>query len=607
MQQFTNETPVVWDPEMSIGGLLRRKAEQRPSAVQWERKASLGSQWVPVTVGQFADEVRQLAAGFVASGVGVGDRVAILAPTSYEFSQLDFALWWIGAVPVAIYLTDSPTQIEHILDDSEISYFITGDKAQAEAVRDLIEARPHVREVLVIEDGAIPLLNRRGAADGSAAEEAERRALAVRGEDLATIIYTSGTTGVPKGVALKHRNFVFITESGCRGFPEVVIEDNARTLLFLPLAHVFARFIEVLSVTSDTVLGHVPDTKNLVADMSTFHPSYLLTAPRVLEKVYNAADAKTGGGTKQKIFRWAAKTAITYSRALETPEGPSVALKAQHRIAGRLVLSKIAAVMGGNLKYIVSGGAALPPRLGHFFRGAGFTVMEGYGLSETTAPLSVNPSPDTRIGTVGVPFPQVTVRISEEGEVQVRGELVFDSYHNDEESTRKAFTEDGFFRTGDLGSMDADGYVTITGRAKDVIVTAGGKNVTPGLVEDRLRGHPLVSQAVCVGDGKPFIAALITLDAEALPLWLRNHGYEPLTVQQAATDERVLSAIDAAVTRANEPVSRAESIRKFTILTEDFTEENNLLTPSMKVKRNEVLKRFSDTVAELYGENPAEG
>lgn len=607
MQSFTNETPVVWDPEMSIGGLLRRKAETRPTAVQWERKASLGSQWVPVTVGQFTEEVRQLAAGLVASGIEPGDRVAILAPTSYEFSQLDFALWWIGAVPVAIYQTDSPSQIEHILDDSEISFFITGDRSQADAVRDLVDARDRVRELLVIEDGAIAEINRRGAADPAAAAVAEERAAAVRGEDLATIIYTSGTTGIPKGVALKHKNFVFITESGCRGFPEVVIEDNPRTLLFLPLAHVFARFIEVLAVTSDTVLGHAPDTKNLVADMATFKPTYLLTAPRVLEKVYNAADAKTGGGTKQKIFRWAAKTAITYSRALETEDGPGVALKAQRGVADRLVLSKIAAVMGGNLKYIVSGGAALSPRLGHFFRGAGFTVMEGYGLSETTAPLSVNPSHDTRIGTVGKAFPLVSTRISDEGEIQVKGDLVFEGYHNDPDASAEAFTEDGYFRTGDLGSMDADGYITITGRAKDVIVTAGGKNVTPGLVEDRLRGHPLVSQAVAVGDGKPFIGALITLDAEALPLWLKNHGYEPLTVQQASRDERVLAAIDAAVTRANEPVSRAESIRKFTILTEDFTEENNLLTPSMKVKRNEVIKRFAREVAELYGDNAADG
>ena len=603
VQEFRNDISVDWDPDLSIAGLLRKKADERPQHIQWERKSALGSSWVPVTVSQFLEEVRHVAAGLAASGINPGDRVAILAGTSYEFSQLDFGLWWIGAIPIAIYQTDSPTQIEHILDDSEISFAITETAAQADLLRDLSSSRPRVREVLVLEGGAMAELGRRGEARPELAEEVERRSLATRGNDLATIIYTSGTTGKPKGVALRHRNFIFITSSGRLGFPEVVDLNRPRTLLFLPLAHVFARFIEVLAVATNTVLGHCPDTKNLVADMATFKPTYLLTAPRVLETVYNAADQKAGGGVKQRIFRWSAKAAIGHSRA-EEAGGASLYLKAKRSAAEKLVLKKIAAVMGGNLRFIVSGGAPLSPRMGHFFRGAGFTVMEGYGLSETTAPLSVNPSSDTRIGTVGVPFPAVAVRISDEGEIQVKGDLVFEGYHSDPDATAEAFTDDHWFKTGDLGTLTEDGYITITGRAKEIIVTAGGKNVAPNLLEDRLRGHPLVSQAVVVGDGKPFIGALITLDADRLPSWLESHGMEPLTVVQAARDERVLAALDATVARANEAVSRAESIRKFTVLTEDFTEENGLLTPSMKVKRTAVIRRFARDVAEIYGEDP---
>lgn len=603
MREYFNDTPIPWDPELSITGMLRAKVASHPTIVQWERKSALGEQWVGVTVRQFVDEVKQLAQGFVASGVNKGDSVAILAPTRYEFTLLDFALWWIGAVPVAIYVTDSPAQIDHILGDANCTMAITETATQAQLVSELKAKHPALREVLVIDDGAIAELNRRGAAAVELEAEVESRALAVRATDLATIIYTSGTTGLPKGVELTHRNFVFIVVSGHKGFPEVM-GDGTRTLLFLPLAHVFARFAEVLALGSGTILGHCENTKNLVADIGTFKPTYLLTAPRVLEKVYNAADAKTGGGTKQKIFRWSAKAAIGHSRALAHAGGPSPVLKAKRLVADKLVLSKIRAVMGGNLQYIVPGGAPLSPRLGEFFQGAGFTVMEGYGLSETTAPLAVNPPSAVRIGTVGQPLPQVSVRIADDGEIQIKGELVFSGYRNDPNDNRDTFTADGWFRSGDLGSMDEDGYITIAGRAKDVIVTSGGKNVTPGLVEDRLRGHPIVSQAVCVGDGKPFIGALITLDRDMLPGWLENRGIEPLTVEQAARDERVLAALDAAVHRANEPVSRAESIRKFAVLTEDFTEENGLLTPSMKVKRNEVVKRYAREIAELYGDDP---
>jgi len=599
MQETTNTMPVDWDPDMSITGLLRQKWEANPAKVQWERKASLGTRWVPVTIGQFVDEVRQAAKGLMASGVQRGDRVGIMAHTSYEWTLLDFASWWCGAIPVPVYETSSADQVEWIVNDSGISLLFAENAALASLVRGLGERAPTLREVLVIDGGAVAELAVRG--QGVADAELERRSLATRGDDVATIIYTSGTTGRPKGVVLWHRNFVFITHSGRLGFADVVNKPNSRTLMFLPLAHVFARFIEVLAVATTTVLAHSPDTRNLIADVGTFKPTYLLAVPRVFEKIYNSADAEAGKGLKQVMFRRAAKIAIAYSRALEEPEGPSAALKAQHALADRLVLAKLTHLLGGKLEYAVSGGAPLGERLGHFYRGMGVNILEGYGLTETTAPLSCNLSDRSKIGTVGVTFPQTSVRVDDGGEILVKGEHVFRGYHDNPEATA-AVMRDGWFATGDLGSIDDDGFLRITGRAKEIIVTAGGKNVAPALLEDRLRGHPIVSQVLAVGDGKPFIAALVTLDPEMLPGWLTNHGLPAMTVAQAAKDERVLAAIDRAVTRANDVVSRAESIRKFTVLTEEFTEANGLLTPSLKIKRRPAQERFAAEIAELYGE-----
>lgn len=602
MKEVFNDATIPWDPSITITSMLRKKWQEQPDSPQWAIKTSLGSRWVPVTVGQFVAEVKQLAQGFVASGITKGDAVAILARTSYDFTLMDFALWWIGALPVAIYGSDSQTQMSHIIRDVTPGIIITDSEAQAEVMRDLTRDNPGVREILVLEDGAIAELNQRGAQRPDLAEEVERLSTSLDGADVATIIYTSGTTGVPRGVVLTHSNFSFATISGVHAFDEIVNGPGKRTLLFLPLAHVFARYIEVFPVTSDMVLGHAPDTKNLVADMQSFKPTLLLTAPRVLEKVYNAAAAKASGGFKQRVFRWSAKAAIGHSRAKQSGEGMTPYLQAKRVIADKLVLSKIHAVLGGELKYIIAGGAKMPASLGHFFASAGFSMMEGYGLSETTAPVANNPSDAFKIGTIGTPFPQVSIRVADDGEIQVKAPLVFKEYLNDPEGTREAMTDDGYFRTGDLGDIDEDGYVRITGRAKDVIVTAGGKTVSPGLVEDRLRGHPLVSQAVCVGDDKPFIGALITLDVDMLPSWLDSKGIEPLTIEQAASDERVLAALDAAVHRANEPVSRAESIRKFAVLTEDFTVENGMMTPSLKVKRSAVVERYAAEIAELYGE-----
>nr|WP_241236909.1 AMP-dependent synthetase/ligase [Georgenia faecalis] len=584
---------------MSIPWILARRVEKAGDSPLFERKSALGAGFVPVTARTFADEVAAVAKGFVALGIAPGDRVAIMSHTSYEWTLLDFALWSAGAVPVPIYETSSAQQVAWILSNSGARLAITETHALGALAEPLVGTGA-LERVLVLAEGALTALTAAGA-DVDAAEVA-RRTAGVGMDSLATIIYTSGTTGRPKGVELTHGNFVTLVVNGADDphFSQVVSGPDKRTLVFMPLAHVFARFVEVLCVYSGAVMGHVPDARNLVADLGAFRPTFLLAVPRVFEKVYNSADAKAGSGLKQRTFRWGAKVAITYSRALETEEGPSAALKAQHALASRLVYGKIRAAMGGTLQYAVSGGAPLGERLGHFFRGIGVVVLEGYGLTESGAPTTVNRPGQVKIGTVGPPYPGTSVRIADDGQVLVAGPNVFRGYHGNPEATAAAFV-DGWFATGDLGTMDADGYVRITGRQKEIIVTAGGKNVAPAVLEDRLRGHPLVSQVVVVGDGKPFIGALVTLDADMLPQWLANHGLPTMTVAQATTNPDVLAALDRAVARANEAVSRAESIRKITVLPTDFTEANGYLTPSMKVKRAAVLRDFAGEVEALYG------
>nr|WP_244925419.1 AMP-dependent synthetase/ligase [Georgenia faecalis] len=584
---------------MSIPWILARRVEKAGDSPLFERKSALGAGFVPVTARTFADEVAAVAKGFVALGIAPGDRVAIMSHTSYEWTLLDFALWSAGAVPVPIYETSSAQQVAWILSNSGARLAITETHALGALAEPLVGTGA-LERVLVLAEGALTALTAAGA-DVDAAEVA-RRTAGVGMDSLATIIYTSGTTGRPKGVELTHGNFVTLVVNGADDphFSQVVSGPDKRTLVFMPLAHVFARFVEVLCVYSGAVMGHVPDARNLVADLGAFRPTFLLAVPRVFEKVYNSADAKAGSGLKQRTFRWGAKVAITYSRALETEDGPSAALKAQHALASRLVYGKIRAAMGGTLQYAVSGGAPLGERLGHFFRGIGVVVLEGYGLTESGAPTTVNRPGQVKIGTVGPPYPGTSVRIADDGQVLVAGPNVFRGYHGNPEATAAAFV-DGWFATGDLGTMDADGYVRITGRQKEIIVTAGGKNVAPAVLEDRLRGHPLVSQVVVVGDGKPFIGALVTLDADMLPQWLANHGLPTMTVAQATTNPDVLAALDRAVARANEAVSRAESIRKITVLPTDFTEANGYLTPSMKVKRAAVLRDFAGEVEALYG------
>src|SRR5690554_1667109 len=589
-------TNVVLDPASSIPGILSARVATSGDRPLFERKSSLGEVWTPVTARAFDAEVLGVAKGLISEGISVGDRVAIMARTSYEWTVLDFAVWAVGAVAVPVYETSSAEQVRWIASDSGVRLAVVETAAHAAVVAQAQPGLPGLTKVLVLDDDALGHLTAAGA-DVPDTQVRERSA-ALRADDLATIIYTSGTTGRPKGAELTRGNFVFLTASGAEGLKAVCAMPHSRTLLFMPLAHVFARFIQVLCVHTGAVLGHT-DTTNLVADLGSFRPTFILAVPRVFEKVYNSAEQKAGSGTRLKLFRWAAKTAIVFSRALDTPAGPSLALRLQHRLADRLVLHKLRAALGGSAEFAVSGGAPLGERLSHFYCGLGLQVLEGYGLTETTAPSSVNRPGKIKVGTVGPPFPGVSFRIADDGEIEISGQHVFRGYHNNAEATRESLV-DGWFRTGDIGSPDEDGYLTITGRKKEIIVTAGGKNVAPALLEDRLRGHLIVSQVVVVGDQKPFIAALVTLDAEMLPGWLAARGIPQMTVEDAAKHPEGLAALDKAVERANEAVSRAESIRKIKVLTTDFTEANGFLTPSLKVKRAEVHKAFAAEIEGIY-------
>jgi long-chain acyl-CoA synthetase len=594
---------VTIDRGSNLNDLLADRVASTPDKVVVERKTTADGPWQPLTAREFDAHVRAVAKGLVAHGVAPGDRVAIMARTRYEWSLLDWAIWSAGAVGVPVYETSSAEQVLWICSDSEAGLVVVETPAHAATVAEVRDRLPAVREVLTIEDGAIDALVAAGA--GVADDEIEHRRGLAALDDLATIIYTSGTTGRPKGAELTHGNFYELAVNAVEKLSVVVEGDNARTLLFMPLAHVFARFVHVMTVAAGAVLGHTPDTKTLVADMQSFRPTFILSVPRVFEKVYNSAEQKAATGFKRGIFQRAAKTAIVYSRALDAAGGPGPWLRLQHRVADTLVLHKIRAALGGQARWAISGGAPLGERLGHFFRGVGLSVLEGYGLTETTAPATVNLPERTKIGTVGPALPGTALRIADDGEIEVRGVGVFRGYHGNDAATADAL-HGGWFRTGDLGTLDEDGFLRITGRKKEIIVTAGGKNVAPSVLEDRLRGHPLVSQVVVVGDQRPFIGALITLDPEGVPGWLTAHGKPPMSVEDAAKDPDVLASLDRAVERTNRAVSRAESIRKYRILPTDLTIANGYLTPKLSVRRAEVLKDFAHEIDALYETAAAE-
>lgn len=597
MEEF--RTPLLVDagPDENLVDLLAARVAATGDGPLIEYKTpGTGTTWTTVSAREFDRRVRAVARGFVARGVRPGDRVGIMSRTRYEWTLLDWALWSAGAVPVPVYETSSAEQVHWILTDAAVTLLVVETAEHAATVAEVRPEMPLLREVLVIDSGAVEQL----AAEGGDVAEQEidrRRRLAGR-DDLATLIYTSGTTGRPKGVELTHGNFAVIARNAVAGLGEVVATPGTRTLLFMPLAHVFARFVEVLCIPAGVVLGHTPDTKTLLTDLAEFRPTFILSVPRVFEKVYNSAEQKAAASGRLAIFQWAARTAIAYSRALDDGR-PGLGLRARHALADKLVFHKLRDAMGGRVEWAISGGAPLGERLGHFFRGIGIRVLEGYGLTETTAPATVNMPARTRIGTVGPPLPGTSVRIAADGEVEVRGPQVFTCYHGNPTATAESF-DDGWFRTGDLGSLDDDGYLRITGRKKEIIVTAGGKNVAPAVLESRLRAHPLISQVVVVGDGRPFIGALVTLDAEGLPGWCAAHGRPPLTVAEARLDPEVIESIDRGVERANKAVSRAESIRRYRILDRDLTIASGHLTPKLSVRRTHVLKDFATDVEAIY-------
>ena len=591
--------PVVTkSTESHLGMIVARNARLEPEKVVFSRRSPGSDVWEDVTARQFNDQVRALGAAFRATGLHWGDRVGIMSRTRYEWTLTDFALWTAGLVGVPIYETSSADQVRWILADSGARGVVVETTEHQQLVESVRTDCPELAHVWQIDAGDLDRL----AAESHDVGPLEEAAARTTSADLATIIYTSGTTGRPKGCQLTHANFLELSANAIETLPEITRRSDASTLLFLPLAHVLARFIQVLAVDARFRIGHAPDIKTLLPDVSSFQPTLLLAVPRVFEKIYNSVDQKAVLEGRGRIFRMAAATAISYSRALDQGS-PSALLKARHKLFDLLVYGKLRAALGGSCEYAISGGAPLGERLGHFFRAAGVTILEGYGLTETTAPTNVNTPSFNTVGTVGQPLPGTSTRLADDGELLVKGIGVFRGYFGNPEATAAAFTDDGWFHTGDLGAIDDAGRLTITGRKKEILVTAGGKNVAPAPLEDMIRAHPLVSQCMVIGDQKPFIAALITLDPEMVPLWGKAHGLEGLTLEATRTDETVREHLQMAVDRANERVSRAEAIRKFAILDGDFTEESGHLTPSLKVKRALVLKDYAMAIHELYAES----
>jgi long-chain acyl-CoA synthetase len=595
MREFSVPATTEVGPDEALPDLLATNVAEYGDQTGFRVRRD--GRWQEVTWKEFGSQVAAVAKGLIASGVAAGDRVGLMAKTRYEWTVLDFAIWAAGAAVVPIYETSSADQVGWILSDSGATAVLVERDEHATAVESVRGQVPDLKNVWVIDDGAIATLTETGKDVPDSELEARRRSL--NADSLATLIYTSGTTGRPKGCELTHRNFLFEIGNGMALLGRFLNVEGS-LLLFIPLAHVLARVIQVGAVKTRTVIGHTPDVKNLVEDLGEFQPTFVLAVPRVFEKVFNGAKAKAEAAGKGKIFDKAAQVAIDWSRAQDSG-GAGLGLRAQHALFDKLVYGKLRAALGGRCLGAISGGAPLGERLGHFFRGIGVTVFEGYGLTETTAAASVNHDEALKIGTVGRPLPGVEAAIADDGEILIRGGIVMRGYWKNEQATKEAIDADGWFHSGDLGELDDDGFLKITGRKKEIIVTAGGKNVAPAVLEDRIRSHRLVSQCIVVGDQRPFIAALITLDEEALPGWLESKGKDAgLTAQQLRDDEDLLAEIDAAVKDANKAVSQAEAIKKFRVLGADFTEDNGMLTPSLKLKRAVVMKEYDQEVEALY-------
>ncbi|WP_438294278.1 AMP-dependent synthetase/ligase [Streptomyces sp. HUAS TT7] len=595
MREFSLPALYEVPSDGNLTDLIRRNAAQHPDVAVMGRK--IAGAWADVTARQFLAEVRAVAKGLIASGVEAGDRVALLSRTRYEWVLLDFAIWSAGAVTVPVYETSSPEQIQWILGDSGATLAIVESAAHQASVASVQAGLPALKGIWQLDTDAVGRLTATGADVSD--ELLDQRMSSAHADDPATIVYTSGTTGRPKGCVLTHRAFFAECGNVVERLKPLFRTGECSVLLFLPAAHVFGRLVEVASVMAPIKLGCVPDIKNLTDELASFRPTLILGVPRVFEKVYNSARAKAQADGKGKIFDKAAHTAIAYSTALSTDAGPSVGLKIKHKVFDKLVFSKLRAVLGGRGEYAISGGAPLGERLGHFFRGIGFTVLEGYGLTESCAATAFNPWDRPKIGTVGQPLPGSVVRIADDGEVLLHGEHLFQGYWNNEAATAEALA-DGWFHTGDIGTLDEDGYLAITGRKKEIIVTAGGKNVAPAVIEDRIRAHALVAECMVVGDGRPFVGALVTLDEEFLGRWAEEHGKSVATVAALRDDADLLAEVQRAVDDGNAAVSKAESVRKFRVLGAQFTEEAGHITPSLKLKRNVVAKDFADEIEAIY-------
>ena len=602
MIEYSTPLVVPHDPAANATNLLLDRVAASGDSALFSVPNGAGG-WKDITAREFHAQVIALAKGFVAGGIKPGDRVGLMCKTRFEWTLIDFAMWFAGATLVPIYETSSPSQIEWILQDSEAVAIVMETSDHVARFNEARKNTPFVHTAWCIDDGDLGKLVDMGSKISD--EEIERRRSAAKASDLATLIYTSGSTGKPKGCVLTHANFVDLCRNSTVAI-STVVNERASTVLFIPLAHIFARFIAVLAVTGGVKVGHQPDTTQLLPSLQSFRPTFLLAVPRVFEKVYNSAEQKAEAGGKGKIFRAAAKVAVEHSRAVEAGKIP-LGLKVQFALFDRLVYSKLRAALGGRVEFAVSGSAPLGERLGRFFHSLGFMILEGYGLTETTAPATINRPEKFKIGTVGPAMPGVSIRLTDDGEIEVKGINVFDGYWKNPKATKESFDGE-WFKTGDIGTFDDDGYLKITGRKKEIIVTASGKNVSPAFLEDPIRSDPLIGQVVVVGDAKPFVAALVTLDPEMLPMWLSNNKLDSgMSLAEAASNPLVIAGVQAAVDRANARVSRAESIRKFTILPLEFTEKSGHLTPKLSIKRNIIHDDFATQIEDMYGHESLPG
>jgi len=596
MQTFTTPGEVPIDPSDNPIRALLDLAERLPDQPSLAYRD--GDRFVDVTASEFAARVEEVAAGIVSLGIEPGSRIALFSATRIEFTILDYAIWAAGCATVTIYETSSAEQVQWIVGNSEAVMTVC-ETAAMKAIYDEVAAElPACRHVFVIEDGALDELASR--ADDASRAEVDRRIAAIGHDDLATLVYTSGTTGRPKGCVITHGNFIW-TVRQVEQILGVLTGPDQRQLMFLPLAHIFARLVQVVCVGAGVKIGYSTGIANLTEEFAMFRPTWVFSVPRVFEKIYNAAKLKASEEGKGRIFDMAAAAAIAYSEGVQQGRIPWL-VKVQHALFDKLVYAKLRAIFGGELTYAIAGGAALGTRLGHFFRGIGLVPLEGYGLTETTAATSVNTPDFVKIGTVGRPLPGVAVRIADDGEILIKGKNIFQGYWRNEAATAEALEADGWFHSGDIGTLDEEGYLRITGRKKELIVTAGGKNVAPAVLEDRLRSDPLISQAMVVGDAKPFIAALIAIDHEALPGWAAAHGKASADLAELIDDADLVADVERAAAEANKAVSKAEAIKAFRILPEDLSIEAGDLTPTLKVKRSVVAKKYASLIADIYGD-----